>query len=157
MSEKTVSVAVKQPTAPTTPSASDVLVDGKNVSFEAYQIAGSNYFKLRDLAMALDGTDSSFDVGWDAAKKAITLTSGKAYKPVGGELAPRSGQAAKSAIQASAKLYADGREVALAAYTIGGNNYFKLRDIAKIFDFGVTWDPKRSLVGIDTSIPYTES
>ncbi len=158
VSEKTVSIAVKQPTAPASPSSADVLVNGKKTAFEAYQIAGSNYFKLRDLAMALVGTDRSFDVGWDAAKKAIGLTSGTPYKPVGGELAPRSGQAAaKSALQTSSKLYVDGREVALVAYNIDGNNYFKLRDIAKLFDFGVTWDPKRSLVGIDTSVSYTEN
>ncbi|MHA6481420.1 glycosyl hydrolase [Paenibacillus sp. strain BS8-2] len=156
VSEKTVSIAVKQPTVPASPSASSVLVNGIHTSFEAYQIGGSNYFKLRDLAMALDGTAHSFDVGWDTVKKAIRMTSGTAYKPIGGELAPRSGPAATSAIQTSSKLYVDGREVALAAYNIGGNNYFKLRDIAKLFDFGVTWDPKRNLVGVDTSIPYTD-
>lgn len=157
VSEKKVAIQVKQPTASAAPSASDVLVNGKKVSFEAYKIAGSNYFKLRDLAMALSGTEGSFDVGWDGAKKAIQLTSGTAYAPVGGELAVSGGAGVKSALQTGSKLYVDGREVALIAYNIDGNNYFKLRDIAKLFDFGVTWDPQRSLVGIDTSIPYTEN
>ena len=158
VSEKTVSIAVKQPTAVATPSASDVLVNGSKVSFDAYKIAGSNYFKLRDLAMALDGTEEAFQVGWDNAKKAISLAVGVAYTPVGGELAAGNlGAKNKTALQTGSKLYVDGLEVPLIPYNIDGNNYFKLRDIAKLVDFGVTWDPQRSLVGIDTSIPYSEN
>ncbi len=33
-----------------------VLVNGKSVAFEAYNIDGSNFFKLRDIAMALSGS-----------------------------------------------------------------------------------------------------
>ncbi len=38
------------------PTKSRVLVNGKEVAFGAYNIDGYNYFKLRDLAMALSGT-----------------------------------------------------------------------------------------------------
>ncbi|MGO4373315.1 hypothetical protein AB4Z21_21620 [Paenibacillus sp. MCAF20] len=47
-------------------------------------------------------------------------------------------------------------EAPLKAYNIGGNNYFKLRDIAKVFNIGVTWDASTSTIGIDTSLAYTE-
>jgi len=36
------------------PTTSKVLVNGKIVEFEAYNINGYNYFKLRDLAQAVN-------------------------------------------------------------------------------------------------------
>lgn len=48
----------------------------------------------------------------------------------------------------------DGSQVAVEAYTINGNNYFKLRDIAALVDFGVTWNNAARTVEIDTAAPY---
>ena len=62
----------------------------------------------------------------------------------------------KTALLNISKIYKDGAEVSLTAYTIEGNNYFKLRDIAKAFDIGVTWDGATNTVGIDTSVGYVE-
>ena len=67
------------------PNSSAVLVNGENVAFDAYTIDGSNYFKLRDLAYVLNGTEKQFAVGWDNASKTIALTSGQANTAVGGE------------------------------------------------------------------------
>ena len=47
-----------------------VLLDGKKISMQAYLIDGNNYFKLRDI-----GDKLGFEVGWDAAKQTITLTT----------------------------------------------------------------------------------
>ncbi|WP_200984424.1 stalk domain-containing protein [Paenibacillus sp. Soil787] len=56
----------------------------------------------------------------------------------------------------SSKIDLNGEEIQLSAYNIDGNNYFKLRDIAKVFKIGVTWDGKNNSVGIDTKIDYKE-
>ena len=48
-------------------SPQNLTVDGKAVTCEKYNIGGANYFKLRDLAQALSGTSSQFEVGWDGA------------------------------------------------------------------------------------------
>lgn len=138
------------------PASSKVLVNGKAVAFEAYNINGSNYFKLRDLALAVNGTDKNFEVSWDSSKNAINLLSGKAYTPVGGELAAAAVATAQKATPTVSKIYVDGVEAKLQAYNIGGNNYFKLRDIAKAFNIGVTWDAATSSIGIDTKLSYTE-
>jgi hypothetical protein len=138
------------------PTASKVMVNGKAVSFEAYNIGGSNYFKLRDLALAVNGTNKNFEVSFDKAKNAVNLLANKAYTPVGGELAAGTSQAVKSASPTASTIYVDGVEAPLKAYNIGGNNYFKLRDIAKVFNIGVTWDASTSTIGIDTSLAYTE-
>jgi hypothetical protein len=125
------------------------------VTFEAYTINGNNYFKLRDFAQAVNKTEKNFEVKWDSKNNAINLISNKPYTPVGGELAKGDGKA-KVANPTTSKIYKDGKEISLTAYTINGNNYFKLRDIAKAFDIGVTWDGTTNTIGIDTSVGYTE-
>ena len=62
-----------------TPMRSTVYVNGEAIAFEAYNIGGANYFKLRDLAFVLNGTEKQFDVGFDIGTKAVTLTSGTKY------------------------------------------------------------------------------
>ena len=137
------------------PTSSKVLVNGKAVTFEAYTINGNNYFKLRDFAQAVNKTEKNFEVKWDSKNNAINLISNTPYTPVGGELAKGDGKA-KVANPTTSKIYKDGKEISLTAYTINGNNYFKLRDIAKAFNIGVTWDGTTNTIGIDTSIGYVE-
>lgn len=132
-------------------TASKVLVDGRQVSFEAYNINDSNYFKLRDIAMAVKGTARNFEVGWDSENNAIRLTSGNAYTAAGGELAVSANPTTKQAALSTSKVYLDGQEVQLTAYTIGGNNYFKLRDIGQALGIAITWDSETNTIGIDTS------
>lgn len=137
-----------------TPTTSKVLVNDKAVSFDAYKINGNNYFKLRDIAKVLSGTDKQFEVTWDSAKNAINLISGQSYTPVGGELATGSG-ANQQAVLNTSTVYLNGKQIALTAYTIKGNNYFKLRDLGQSFDFGVGWDGANNTVTIDTNTGYT--
>jgi len=138
------------------PNSSSVLVDKIEKNFEAYTINGNNYFKLRDLAMVVKGTCKQFEVGWDGGKNAINLVSNKGYTLVGGELEVGENMKKQNAILSTAKIYIDGQEADFAAYTIKGNNYFKLRDIAKAFDIGVTWDDITRTIGMDTSVSYKE-
>jgi hypothetical protein len=135
------------------PTASKVMVDGNNVSFDAYNIAGSNYFKLRDLAKVVSGTDKQFAVGYDNGTNAITLTSGNEYTVVGGELSSGDGKA-KPAKATTSKIYVDGNETPFTAYNIGGNNYFKLRDVAKVLNIGVGYDTATKVITIDTKLDY---
>lgn len=51
-------------------------------------------------------------------------------------------------------VYVDGTRVELTAYNIGGYNYFKLRDIAELVDFGVKWDQETATIQIDTTSGY---
>ena len=136
------------------PTASTVLFDGTVTAFEAYNIGGNNYFKLRDIAYTLSGSEKQFEVGWDAANNAIYLTSGMPYTPVGGEMAGK-GSGDKTPLPTSSKIYLDGKVTVFIAYNIGGNNYFKLRDIGKAFDFGVDLDAAGSTIVIDTGKGYT--
>jgi len=136
------------------PTASRVLVNGENVQFDAYNINGNNYFKLRDIAFVLNGTAKQFNVVWDGANNAISLTSGQQYTVVGGEMTGK-GVGDKKPTPTNSKIIMDGKEVQFTAYNIEGNNYFKLRDIGAAFDFGVDWDGMNNTIVIDTSKGYT--
>lgn len=139
-----------------TPTNSKVLVNGKEVAFTAYNIGGNNYFKLRDVATAINGTAKSFNVGWDGNNNAISLTSGQAYQSVGGELVVNSGAQVTSPRVTNSKVFVDGELTTFMAFNIDGNNYFKLRDIGQVFDIGIGWDGSTQTITIDTSSSYTE-
>ena len=137
-----------------TPTAATVLVNNETVSFEAYNINDNNYFKLRDLAQALNGTEKQFEIGWDANNNAISITTGSAYTSVGGELVASGNTGNQQATISTAKVYTDGVKADLRAYNINGNNYFKLRDVGAAIDFGVSWDDATSTISIDTAVGY---
>jgi hypothetical protein len=139
------------------PINSQVLINDKAVSFEAYNINGYNYFKLRDLAKALNGTQKQFEISWNPSNNVINITSGNKYTESGGELSLASkNKQIKDAIPIISKLYINGKEMNFTSYNIEGYNYFKLRDIATALDFGTTWDESTNTIRIDTSIRYTE-
>lgn len=132
-----------------------LLLEGKAVDLQAYNINGNNYFKLRDLAYLLNGSQAQFSVGYDAAAKTITLTGGQPYKAVGGEGALQAERTLK--VQPTqAALYINGQLQDVTAYNIDGNNYFKLRDLAQLMDFGVGYDVVSKQVSLDPNTGYME-
>lgn len=137
-----------------TPTLSTVVINGQVVKFDAYTINGNNYFKLRDLAKTLKGTEKQFEVVWNEESKTIIMTSNAPYTEVGGEMTSGDG-VAKNATLNTRPIYLDGQSVKIAAFTIGWNNYFKLRDVANLLNFGVDWVGDTSTIEIDTSKGYT--
>ena len=136
------------------PSSHKIYVDGERANVAAYEINDNNYFKLRDVAAILSGTAAQFEVSWDEASQTITLTDDKAYTTVGGEMGsiPAASQVAE---ESTAAVYRDGTQVHYTGFEINDNNYYKLRDIAADFDFGVTWDNDTQSVLITTTEGYT--
>ena len=130
-------------------TSSKVMVNGKSIAFEAYNIQGSNYFKLREIACTISGTASQFSVGWDAQANAISLTRGQAYTLAGSEMSGKS-TSNKSAQRTMSEVYLDGKKIYLTAYNIDGSNYFKLRDLGAALNFAVDWDGDAQIVSIVT-------
>lgn len=141
---------------PAKPTNSNVMVNGTKISFEAYNINYNNYFKLRDIAMSLDGSNKQFNVEWNDKLSSIEITTDKSYSPAGGELAVTGDTADKTASLTGSKIYLNGEQISLTAYNINGNNYFKLRDLSKYIDFGVGWDGTTNTISLDTSKGYVE-
>ena len=124
------------------PTSSKVIVDGSEKTFDAYNIAGYNYFKLRDIAFVLSGTQKQFEVGWDNGTNTISILTGKPYTTDGNEMMSAVSDSGKIARSYSSDIYLDGVKISPAAYNIDGYNYFKLRDLGKALDFYVGWDGK---------------
>jgi hypothetical protein len=137
-------------------SPQTVYVDGVKRSFEAYNIDGSNYFKLRDIAYILSGTSSEFSVAWDPSEGLITVKTGEAYVSDGTEMKTGVDKSA-TAVPSSQKLIVDGRKVELRPYNIDGNNFFRLRDLGDILNFAVDYNATINCVIITSaSSEFTE-
>jgi archaellum component FlaF (FlaF/FlaG flagellin family) len=123
-----------------------VLVDGRYVTFDAYTINQQTYYQIADIALQIAGTPKQFAAVWDGGRGAINLTSGSAHS---GVMAAK-GSGSKTATVTKAKIYLDGAEIPLTAYTINSHTYYRLKDVAQVFDFGVGWDGASSTITIDT-------
>lgn len=135
------------------PSPHAIYVDGTKANVAAYEINGNNYFKLRDIAAIVNGSEKQFEVSWNNDAQRIDLTSGKAYTIVGGELGAI-GSASKKAESSTAVVYKDDAKMNYAGYNIDDNNYYKLRDVCESFDIGVNWDGANQRVDILTDESY---
>ena len=114
--------------------------DGKRVPCEVYDIGGECYYKLRDVAMILRSTGSRFSVAWDGERRAVRITTGEAYEPIGGEGDLSGGDKGATAAPSPHSLLIDGAEaVGLKAYNIGGSNYFRL-DLGEALGFRTGYD-----------------
>jgi len=58
------------------PTTSPIYVDGQRVQMEAYNIGGYNFFKLRDIADAVD-----FGVWWDHDTASVQISTQTGYEP----------------------------------------------------------------------------
>ena len=131
-------------------SSAKVSVNGEAIAPQAYTIDGYTYFKLRDVAKALVGTEAGFDVAWDKAAQMINLTTGAAYAvPESAETVTRT---SGEAVLSTSPILIDGEEATLTAYTVWGYNYFKLRDLGDALGFEVTWDKEARMIGINSAV-----
>ena len=118
----------------------NLTVDGEEKNAEIYNINGSNYFKLRDMAALLTGTDAQFSVTYDEESKTIVVKTGEAYEKQAGDLTPGLDKSS-TAVRSAQTLSINGETVdGLTAYNIGGNNFFKLRELGEKLGFGVDYD-----------------
>ena len=130
-------------------SSSRVTVNGKAVDVDGYSVNGSNYYKIRDIAMVLRTTKKRFNVEWDSSLNAISVSTGVKYVIEGGELSENTSTIFEIS-ENTAPIYVDGVETDLTAYTINEANYFKIRDLADIAGFDVSWDADTDTVVITT-------
>ncbi len=137
------------------PSGWSIFVDGELTQLRGYNIGGTNYYKLRDIAMAVNGSEKQFNVSWNAEKGEIHMKTKAPYTVLGGELGGVNG-GNKKAVSTKSPIYLDGSPVEYTAYYIDGNNYFRLRDILKTFDIGLNWSADNKTVHINTGVSYAD-
>jgi len=138
------------------PSKANLILDGEQVPLSAYIINDSHYFKLRDIAFLLGGTQKQFQVTWSSVDNTVNLTSGVPYTADGSEMSfPFEG--ARPYNPTPSVIYYNGVAHELEAYLIDGYNYFKLRDLGRLMEFVVNWEGATSTVIIRTGSGNTVS
>ena len=136
-----------------------VEIDGKKVRFEMYALWDAdgnptNYVKVRDLALALNGTAAQFSVDWDGTVK---LAAGRPYASNGSEnFTPFSGD--RPYTTPSNPTYVNASPSGLTAIVLtddngGGYTYYQLRDLGRKLGFNVDWTAERG-VFVETGKPY---
>lgn len=138
------------------PTTHNIQVNGKTVYPQAYCISGSNYFKLRDIAYLLNGTSASFNVTWDNDNRAVNMLPGQNYAAVGGEMTVASSTSLRVS-ESTAKVLLNGKSISMSGYSINGNNYYKIRDIAEVIGFSVDYENISRTVVIEASSVSTPS
>ena len=134
-------------------SAQNLVVNGAAVACEKYNIDGSNYFKLRDLAMLLSGTGSQFDVGWDSVGGVVSITTNHPYTTATGHELEVGADNSATAQPSAQTILIDGvLQSDLTVYNIGGSNFFMLRELGNKLGFAVDYD-KATNTAIITSAP----
>lgn len=135
-----------------------VKLAGVNTVFDTYALKDpvtgydTNYIKLRDLAVALNGTSASFEVGWDGA---VNIVTGELYTKNGSEnKTPWSGDRAYKTYTGRTRV--NGVDVKMDAIVLtddkgGDYTYYKLRDLGAAIGFGVDWDSESQCITLDTT------
>lgn len=145
------------------PSTQTVDLDGKKVEFQMYALRDAegnptNYVKVRDLALALKGTQAQFNVGWNQEAKVVDLAAKAPYTPNGSENStPFSGERSYTVPTNPTNVGgapSDLQAIVLTDDTGGAYTYYQLRDLGKKLGFNVSWNTEKG-VFIETGKPYS--
>ena len=137
------------PATPTRTKGQSVYVGNTRVYPTGYNIADNNYFKLRDL-----GKLAGFGVDWDETTRSVLISTERTTPDLSNMIdMALTGSTAKLSPQT---FKVDGEQVAIKSYLIRGNNYVKLRDIAKEVHFGVDFDLATKKVTINPDGVYID-
>ena len=132
------------------PTKQNVTIDGEAVYCPAYNIDGYNYVKLRTLAYLMRDTECPFDVRYDEETQTVTVIPGTAYTGPAEEawtMVDLSGTAVPSA----QTVVIGGKERGdLSVWNLGGNNWFKLAELADAIGFGLTYEQDTNTAAIQT-------
>ena len=119
----------------------NILVNRERIEFQMLsprQHRSGKFFRLRDIAYALNDTSAQFSVDWNSENNVIELTNSQPYVPIGSEFT-NTGITAGIATPTIATVFIDHMEVSLSAYHINGYNYFMLQELVAFLNFEVSW------------------
>ena len=147
-----------QPPAPSAtlealPSAWGIKVNGGSLrGTDMYNITGSNYLKIRDIASLLGGTGKKFNIYVDG--QTVNMIRGESYNARGDEMTLDPDAVITTTSATTFTFTLNGQPVELTAYLIAGSNYVKIRDVLQLFDVFVDYDADLREFYIDTYKSY---
>ena len=147
------------------PNTVKVELDGRTVEFQMYMLKNenggvTNYIKVRDLALAMDGTKAQFNVGWDQAAGKVNLETGKPYTTRNGKENNTPFSDDRIYELPANPTYVDGKASDLEAFVLkdddgGQYTYYQLRDLGSKLGFNVSWTVERGIY-IESDKPYVD-
>lgn len=137
-------------------SGEKVRFDGKDIKINSYLINRSNYVRIRDAAALLKDTPAKFMVSYDNEGQKVIITKGQNQKEDFTYVEKREEEEEIAKTNKQKIVDGQGKDIELKGYFIDGYNYFRLRDLGKIIDFGVAYDFKTGTVLLDSKDPKIE-
>ena len=133
----------------------NILLDGSSIQLSGYNINNSNYYKLRDIAYLLNGSEKQFDMIYDIEKKAIIMQLGESY--LGGESNNEASLLGHINIEEKEMpLYIQDKQYQLLGYMINDNTYVKIRDVAALLEMEIGWSNETKELSIVTKSEVQE-
>ena len=127
------------------PSPYEIIVNNQGKDIVGYDINGSTYLSIRQIAEALNITESKFSITWDKSKNAIIINLGEMYQS---SVKTTNQKISSNAIPIESRIYIDRKEVILSTYNINGTTYFKLRDLGELIKIQINWLKDKKCISI---------
>ena len=145
-----VSLSTVAYAAPQNPSALTVRVDGKVVSAQVLEGNDGYYMTLADLASALTGTQSGFDVAVDENNKVFQTHRGKAY-----EAGVMIDSEAPAKTPDAWTLNIDGAKTqTVSSFEKNGEIYFNIGDVGTLYGFGTQYNEANASLDLTSDKGY---
>lgn len=127
------------------PSPYQIIVNNQSKDIVGYDINGSTYLSIRQIAEVINATASRFSITWDKNKSAIIINIGEMYQS---SVKVTNQKISSNAIPIESRIYIDGKEVILSTYNINGTTYFKLRDLGELIKIQINWLKDKKCISI---------
>lgn len=121
-----------------------VSIGQANIDLPSIVYNNENYVKLRDFSILLTNIDKDFKLLYNNKNKQISAITAYPYEAIGDELQKL--DKVKSATISDARFDIDNVNHDLSAILIAGHNYFRLRDLAEVFNIEINYNiPERTV------------
>jgi len=138
-------IPLRRDTVVATRLDSSTRVNDQNHNFHTFEVDGQNFIRVRDLAYMLSDTPMRFSVAWNSENRTVELRSNSPYVAVGHELT-KVDPGGKTGTTAGSLIFIDERLRNFNTLNIGGETYFRLRDLASAFDFSINWNAQNQSI-----------
>ena len=132
------------------PELTTVMIDSELVTFQTFRIGAGNFFRVRDLAYALNGTGAQFSLDWYGNGSLINITRGYEYIPTGNEMALISSVGLVAVRPTRAEVFVDGEQIHPMAFLVEDHSVFMLGDFGVALGLGVEVEESTGLVRVST-------
>ena len=120
------------------PDLTTVMIDTRFVTFQTFRIGAGVFFRIEDLAYALNGTEAQFNFDWYG--NVINIASNEDYIANGTEMAIFGSSDLVSVRPARVEIYLDGERIHPMSFIINESTMFMLNDFGPAIGLGVEVD-----------------